>query len=77
MEAEDCAVFEYPRAVQSFAGWVYLVSFWYDGIPFDYVAEAGADITSEEEAEIAAKRQGLLQRARRMFLEHVYLEVQH
>lgn len=61
------------RCVQTFAAWVFLVTFVYDGEPFDYVFEVGPLNISEPDAQALAQRSGYLLRARRLFLAEVHL----
>lgn len=71
------AVVEIARVVQGFATWVFLVTFWYDGEPFEYAAEVGTGLMSQAGAEATAKRMNLAERFRKAFLNEVYLEMAH
>lgn len=65
------------RCVPAFAAWVFMVTFVYDGEPFDYLYEVGPINLSEPDAVALAQRSNYLGRAQRMFLTEVHLGPQH
>lgn len=65
------------RLIQSIAAWVYVVTFFYDGEPFDYMYDAGSIMGSEGAARACIKRRNYKHEAQKQFLEDVHLETQH
>lgn len=70
---EPAPVVTVTRCVPNFIAWMYFVTFWFDGEPFDYLFEIGPVSMAEEAAQAIADRGGLLKRAQRDFLRDVHL----
>ncbi len=64
-------VVTFARVVPSFLAWMYLVTFFYNGEPFDYIFEAGAQSLTESQAQANVLRNGYFLKAQAMFLREV------
>lgn len=70
---EAAPVVTITRCVPSLAAWMYFVTFWFDGEPFDYLFEAGPISMTEEAAQAVVDRSNFLERAQHNFLRDVHL----
>lgn len=73
-KTESLAVTTIARCVQTFAAWVFLVTFVFDGEPFDYVYEVGPLSLTEPDAKAVADRSQFMRRAQGAFLRDVHLD---
>ena len=71
------AVSVYSRLVQSLLAWVYLVTYFYDGAPYDYVFEVGNIMLTEESAQAVVVRHDYDAKAQELFIREVALGVAH
>lgn len=71
------AVVIIARLVPAMQAWAYVVTFIHDGIPYDYVFDAGSPAISEEAARTFAERKNFLGRAQALFIEDVALGREH
>lgn len=72
-EFEAAPVVIVTRCVPNFIAWMYFVTFWFDGEPFDYLFEIGPVSMAEDAAQAVVDRSDFFQRAQRNFLREVHL----
>lgn len=71
----QCGIFTFTRLVPAAASWIYLVTIFFDGEPFDYMFGLDSDpLTTERQALDLTKLDGFDMRARANFLRDVKLE---
>lgn len=72
-EFEPSPVITITRCVPSLVAWMYFVTFWFDGEPFDYLFEVGPVSMREDAAQAIVARSDFFRRAQQNFLRDVHL----